>query len=196
MFATEGRRQPTLIGKDVSGRRLPGGPYTLWQGVAAVVVLVSAWSGRGLWAGESSPIAVALSCAVLGGLAGFVAGFIDPSKRNIGLQLTGWVPAFCRAVRPNGAALPRGVPRPRRTAPSPAVHVISLPGPVTTAPMTPLAAPTPADAQVDISSLDQHTPAITSTERDLAVPVVETQRTDRVSPLEAFISAGERITTP
>ena len=31
---TEARQQPRIIGKDSSGRKIPGGPYTIYQAVS------------------------------------------------------------------------------------------------------------------------------------------------------------------
>ena len=44
---TKGRRLPTLIGKDVSGKRIPGGPYTGLQAVTVLVVPTLGWTTRG-----------------------------------------------------------------------------------------------------------------------------------------------------
>lgn len=36
---TEARQQPRIIGKDSSGRKIPGGPYTIYQVLAVAVVV-------------------------------------------------------------------------------------------------------------------------------------------------------------
>lgn len=81
-WATKGRRQPILIGKDAGGRRIPGGPYTIYQGAAALIVAIVGWNTRYLWAANMPGIAflVFLSGAALG--TGYGIGRIDFSARN------------------------------------------------------------------------------------------------------------------
>ena len=70
---TKGRRIPTLIGKDVSGRRIPGGPYTGLQAVTAAAVPALLWSTRSLWAADMAGlamIAVLIGLTVGGGETG------------------------------------------------------------------------------------------------------------------------------
>ena len=55
---TKGRRIPTIIGKDVSGRRIPGGPYTGLQAVTAAAVPALLWWTRGLWAADMAGLAM------------------------------------------------------------------------------------------------------------------------------------------
>lgn len=79
---TKARRVPTLIGKDSSGRRIPGGPYTALQIGAVPVVLVLTWKTRGLWAGTLSGLAtVAVVVMVTVGVVKLL-GKVDFASRN------------------------------------------------------------------------------------------------------------------
>lgn len=49
-FFTLARRIPTLFGRLHDGTRIPGGPYTVTQVVAAVVTAVVLWKSMALWA--------------------------------------------------------------------------------------------------------------------------------------------------
>lgn len=79
---TKARRVPTLIGKDSSGRRLPGGPYTALQIVAAPVIPIALWNTRGLWSGSLGILAVliVIGAASVGGVK--LLGKIDFASRN------------------------------------------------------------------------------------------------------------------
>ena len=88
---TKGRRIPTLIGKDVSGRRIPGGPYTGLQAVTAAAVPALLWSTRSLWAADMAGLAM---IAVLIGLtvgAVKLVGKVDFASRNPLLMLAGYL---------------------------------------------------------------------------------------------------------
>lgn len=89
-FATRGRRQSTLIGRDPSGRRIPGGPYTMWQGLTVVVAPFLLWHSRGLWLiwhadGLSQIIAVAGLTVGAAWLAGRLQFSHSPFWSAVGL---------------------------------------------------------------------------------------------------------------
>lgn len=85
---TKARRIPTLIGKDAAGRRIPGGPYTALQAIAALVTPAVTWCTRALWAGHLTGLATLI--AVLAVSFGVVKllGKVDFASRNP-LLLTG-----------------------------------------------------------------------------------------------------------
>lgn len=85
---TKARRIPTLIGKDAAGRRIPGGPYTALQAIAALVTPAVTWYTRALWAGQLTGLATMI--AVLAVSFGVVKllGKVDFASRNP-LLLTG-----------------------------------------------------------------------------------------------------------
>lgn len=81
-WATAGRRQPTLIGRDPAGRKLPGGPYTIYQAVSVVVVAIVGWNTRSLWgAGMSDPASLIWLAAALAGTF-VLTGRINFAGRN------------------------------------------------------------------------------------------------------------------
>ena len=54
-FYTRSRRFPKFIGRLHDGTKIPGGPYTLTQGVVLAIVLVVALMTQSVW-GTGSPI--------------------------------------------------------------------------------------------------------------------------------------------
>ena len=124
---TEGRRQPVLIGKDASGRRIPGGPYVVWQ-LAAIPLFPILWHFRAAWAGGHSSFGtLVLTLAVTASV--FIAiGRVDFAGRNPLLVLAGASAALLVAHsaargRLGGVAL-RPAPglRPRRGPTATALH--------------------------------------------------------------------------
>jgi hypothetical protein len=79
---TKGRRIPTLIGKDVSGRRIPGGPYTGLQAVTAAAVPALLWSTRSLWAADMATGPAA------GTLAGRKLAELNPHRVACAIEVT------------------------------------------------------------------------------------------------------------
>jgi hypothetical protein len=79
---TKARRFPALIGKDASGRRIPGGPYTVLQVVAVPVAAVLLWNTQGLWGSTMSGLARVI--IVIAGTLGAVKllGKVDFASRN------------------------------------------------------------------------------------------------------------------
>lgn len=109
---TKARRIPTLIGKDAAGRRIPGGPYTALQVIAALVTPAVTWSTRALWAGQLTGLATLI--AVLAVSFGVVKllGKVDFASRNP-LLLTG---SFVRQMlTPPGGSLAGTALRPLKT---------------------------------------------------------------------------------
>lgn len=124
---TEGRRQPVLVGKDASGRRIPGGPYVVWQ-LAALPLAPVLWHFRAAWAGGHSSLgALVLTGAVTAAV--FIAiGRVDFAGRNPLLVLSGATAGLLGAHRAprgrlGGTALRSAAPaRPRRRRPAPALY--------------------------------------------------------------------------
>ncbi|SKF61629.1 Uncharacterised protein [Mycobacteroides abscessus subsp. abscessus] len=52
---TEGRRQPQIIGRDSAGKKIPGGPYTIYQ-VAGLAMLPLLGSTQQWWGAGLSPL--------------------------------------------------------------------------------------------------------------------------------------------
>jgi hypothetical protein len=80
-YYTRGVRFPRLIGKTHDGTRVPGGPYTLTQGVGGLVVFLGGWWTRPLW-GNSSLIRDYLLLFIAVGLAVFALRFVRTSGRD------------------------------------------------------------------------------------------------------------------
>ena len=112
---TKGRRIPTLIGKDVSGRRIPGGPYTGLQAVTAAAVPALLWSTRSLWAAEMAGLAM---FAVLVGVtvaAVKLVGKVDFASRNPLLLLGGYLRQTGRPAAGTLAGRKVAEPKPHRS---------------------------------------------------------------------------------
>jgi hypothetical protein len=113
---TKGRRIPTIIGKDVSGRRIPGGPYTGLQAVTAAAVPALLWWTRGLWAADMVGLAM---FAVLVGVtvaAVKLVGKVDFASRNPLLLLAGYLRQTSRPVAGTLAGRKLTEPKPHRVA--------------------------------------------------------------------------------
>lgn len=63
---TEGRRQPSVIGKDPSGKPIPGGPYTGPQAAVAGAGGALAWLTHSLWGSLFGLNGIAQAAVVLG----------------------------------------------------------------------------------------------------------------------------------
>lgn len=82
-FFTAARRFSKLLGKLPDGTRIPGGPYTIVQGVVVIVAAAGALMTRGhLWTFGSFLIDVPMALAVAAGL-GILAGRIPTRNRNL-----------------------------------------------------------------------------------------------------------------
>ncbi len=79
---TKARRIPTLIGKDAAGRRIPGGPYTALQAIAALVTPAVTWSTRALWAGQLTGLATMIAVLALSFGVVKLLGKVDFASRN------------------------------------------------------------------------------------------------------------------
>lgn len=113
---TKGRRLPTLIGKDVSGRRIPGGPYTGMQAVTAAAVPALLWWTRGLWAADLAGLAmfVVLAGVTVGSVK--LVGKVDFASRNPLLLLGGYLRQTGRPASGTLAGRKLTEPRPHRVA--------------------------------------------------------------------------------
>lgn len=183
-YHTAGRRQPMLIGKDASGRRLPGGPYTIYQVVAVVVVATGMWHTTSLWATQMTAISALLSIGAAAVGAGFLVGRLDLSGRNpllILLSLLAVTPILISGHpgRVSGRALPV---KPSRRVRAP---VTAHRGPARQDPQRvadpPLAGPAATPAGSAGLSL------ITSPKASVQPP---DGGVARLTPLEAFLAAA------
>lgn len=184
---TEGRRQPILVGKDASGRRIPGGPYVVWQGLALPIAPLL-WGNRDMWAGDLSGLAVLVVVAAVTATAFWLIGQIDWSGRNPIVAVPAAAAALTR-VRPSGARLNRRPIRRRRPVRRLPRHTIwhtqtshrfdddtlTLPDPIDLP-------PTPAEEPVDLTL-----PSLQP------VPAAPADPPVRMSPLEQFLSAAGKV---
>lgn len=113
---TKGRRIPTLIGKDVSGRRIPGGPYTGFQAVTAGVVPAVLWSTRGFWAANLAGLAMitVIACLTVGAVK--LVGKVDFASRNPLLLFGSYLRQTGRPMSGTLAGRKLAEPRPHRIA--------------------------------------------------------------------------------
>ena len=183
-YHTAGRRQPMLIGKDASGRRLPGGPYTVYQILAVVIVATTMWHTTAIWAPRMTSLSTLLVIGATTLGAGFLTGRVDFSGRNplwILLSLLAATPALTSTHpgRLRGRPLPASKPRQVRThatvSPTPAPSNQSA-EPTASQPPTPAAAPVLTLA-----------PALNLPRISVQLPELVA---DRLTPLEAFLAAA------
>lgn len=182
-YHTAGRRQPMLIGKDASGRRLPGGPYTIYQVVAVVVVATGMWHTTSLWADQMTAISALLIIGAAAVGAGYLVGRLDLSGRNpllVLLSLLAVTPLLISGHpgRVSGRALPA---KPSRRVRAP---VTAHRGPAhqdSGSVADPLAGPAaPPAGRADLS-------LVTSPKASVQPPVGVVAR---LTPLEAFLAAA------
>ncbi len=81
-FYTRSRRFPKFIGRLHDGTKIPGGPYTLAQGVVLAIFLIGTLVTQGLW-GTGSPIVDIPIAAGVSWAAAWGAGRIPATRRNL-----------------------------------------------------------------------------------------------------------------
>lgn len=109
---TKARRIPTLIGKDAAGRRIPGGPYTALQAIAALLTPAVTWSTRALWDGQLTGLATIIAVLAMSFGVVKLLGKVDFASRNP-LLLTN---SFLRQMlTPSGGSLAGKALRPDKT---------------------------------------------------------------------------------
>lgn len=201
---TEGRRQPTLIGKDASGRRIPGGPYIVWQ-LLALPVAPLMWSTRFSWAGDLSGLAMLVVIAAATGTAFYLIGRLDFAGRNPMLAAAAFAAAVllaltARSGKLSGNRVRRGrPPTGRRARPAPVWHT----HPATAAPAAAEATnPTSVQPVATADSTARSTPPADQVVHSLTppprpavhpTPPVAEDQPIRMSPLEAFMAAAGKV---
>ncbi|MDT0187015.1 hypothetical protein Q9S36_43210 [Microbacterium sp. ARD31] len=94
-FYTRSRRFPKFIGRLHDGTKIPGGPYTLTQGVVMAIVLVVALMTQSVW-GTGSPIVDIPVAAFVSWGAAWGAGRIPATRRNLLSIITSGMSAMTR----------------------------------------------------------------------------------------------------
>lgn len=194
---TEGRRQPVLIGKDASGRRIPGGPYVVWQ-LAALPLAPLLWHFRVAWAGGHSSFGALILTGAITAVVFVAIGRVDYAGRNPLLVLSGAVAGLVGAHgaprgRLGGAVLRSPASRSRRRRPAPALysHQIDQELAVAAQPET-RAEPASVQPAPRLPSTQPATARLTtthSTSDSTSGSAVQAQPA-RMSPLESFLSAA------
>ena len=87
-FYTRSRKFPRLIGRLHDGTKIPGGPYTVTQGIVAAIMLVLGLTTRGLWGMGSILIDIPIVLLVAWGGA-WGAGRLPATRRNVASILLG-----------------------------------------------------------------------------------------------------------
>lgn len=94
-FYTRSRKFPRLIGRLHDGTKIPGGPYTVTQGVVAAVLLALGLVTRGIWGTGTILVDIPIVLiAAWGGAWG--AGRLPTTRRNFGSILLGIFGAMFR----------------------------------------------------------------------------------------------------
>lgn len=192
---TEGRRQPVLVGKDASGRRIPGGPYVVWQ-LAALPLAPLLWHFRVAWAGGYSSFGALILTGTITAAVFVAIGRVDYAGRNPLLVLSGAVAGLIGAHsaprgRLGGSALRRPAAHTRRPRPAPALysHHAGQGGAATAEPEayaepTTSVQPEPARLPPQPSSPSGLATTHSTSDSTLSAPPA------RLSPLESFLSAA------
>ena len=203
---TEGRRQPTLIGKDASGRKIPGGPYIVWQ-LLALPVAPLMWGTRFSWAGGLSGLAMLVVIAAATGAAFYLIGRLDFAGRNPMLAagaLTGAVllAMTAGAGKLGGSRVRRSrPPAGRRGRPAPVWHTRTAGAAAAAAEATNPSSVQPADAVASAAgpspTADQLIlpPALPTGPAAYTTPPAAqaADQPSRMSPLEAFMAAAGKV---
>lgn len=87
-FYTRSRKFPRLIGRLHDGTKIPGGPYTVTQGIVAVVLLALGLVTRGLWGTGTILVDIPIVLLVAWGGA-WGAGRLPATRRNVASILLG-----------------------------------------------------------------------------------------------------------
>jgi len=95
-FYTRSRKFPRLIGRLHDGTKIPGGPYTVTQGIVAAVLLALGLVTRGLWGTGTILVDIPIVLLVAWGGA-WGAGRLPATRRNVASILLG---AFGAAFSP------------------------------------------------------------------------------------------------
>ena len=199
---TEGRRQPTLIGKDASGRKIPGGPYIVWQ-LLALPVAPLMWSTRYSWAGGLSGLAMLVIIAATTAAAFYLIGRLDFAGRNPILALGALAVAVLLATTARSGKLGRSrvrrirPPRNRRAQPAPAWHTDPAESRAAAAEDIPSSVqPVTTAAGAAAATVDQPNHQSTQSTGSSVTPTSAAQTADqptRMSPLEAFMAAAGKV---
>ncbi|WP_409048722.1 hypothetical protein AB2L57_17815 (plasmid) [Microbacterium sp. HA-8] len=173
-FYTRSRRFPKFIGRLHDGTKIPGGPYTLTQGIVLAIVLIGALLTQRMWGTGSPlvdfPLAIAFSWAAAWG-----AGRIPATRRNMLNVLAGGLSAMTKPatgkyrgttmkIRPPhyaggkttiADAIVDALPRPEVAIPTPAPEAPAAVQPATQQRSAPLDTRTPAHAVSGVERLLQ-----------------------------------------
>ncbi len=132
-FYSSIRRIPTTLHRLPDGTRVPGGPYTLVQGVGGAVAVALLWAVRSAWGTGADLLDFAVAVAA-GAAVTWLLRFAPDNLHELGLIITGAGLAWSKPPqgRYQGQSFspkkaPRGMPGP------PAAH---SPRPSTTSPET------------------------------------------------------------
>ncbi len=119
-FHTAARKIPMLIGK-VSGTRLWGGPYTITQVIAAVIIFIVSMVARPTWSRGGLlvdfPLAAGVTVATV-----IVAGKIPPTRRG----LFGLAGGVSKAISAPGQGSYKGKPLRSRPAHRVSVRCVTV----------------------------------------------------------------------
>ncbi|WP_337007254.1 hypothetical protein [Microbacterium sp. LB12] len=87
-FYTRSRKFPRLIGRLHDGTKIPGGPYTVTQGIVAAVLLALGLVTRGLWGMGTILVDIPIVLLVAWGGA-WGAGRLPTTRRNVASLVLG-----------------------------------------------------------------------------------------------------------
>ena len=173
-FYTRSRRFPKFIGRLHDGTKIPGGPYTLAQGVVLAIFLIGTLVTQGLW-GTGSPIVDIPIAAGVSWAAAWGAGRIPATRRNLLSVISSGLAAMTRPAAgryrgetlrvrpPHFAGGKTTIAEPVTATLAPTEDTITAPQPVTPAVVepvisqrsTPLPTRTPAHAVSGVERLLQ-----------------------------------------
>ena len=177
-FHTDGLRQPMLIGKDPAGKKLPGGPYVVWQ-AAGLLIAPLMWNTAHWWGPTLGPLGRVILIIAATLTACWALGRLDFAGRNPLWALAGIIGALRHSVtgtaRLRGRRRPDTLSGPHRGHVAPTIVIGTLAS--TSGDTERKAAPVPTQATVVVSDL-----ALTSGTTTGPTPLAEPGRDHPSNP--------------
>ncbi len=162
-FYTRSRKFPRLIGRLHDGTKIPGGPYTVTQGVVFAVLLALALITRGLWGNVSILLYFPVAVAVAWGAA-WLVGRLPATRRNVASLIYGVITAATSPVAGKYKDQPVKIAPPHFAGGTTMIRYASAPiEPRTPAPIEPSIQPAPEP--IPAPAAIEHEPSAAPAER-------------------------------
>ena len=150
-FYTRSRKFPRLIGRLHDGTKIPGGPYTVTQGIVAAVLLALGLVTRGLWGMGTILVDIPIVLLVAWGGA-WGAGRLPTTRRNVASLVLG---AFGAVLSPAAGKYQEQTVKLRPPHFAGGTTTISVASPPVTTTPTTTVTPAPATPTVAIATVEE-----------------------------------------